>query len=174
MTEWTRWMGLGVLSIVFGILAMTEAVAVSVAITWVTGTLLVLAGLFQTILGAGDRGPANKFFSVMLGLLMIVLGVSFIRNPFQGMLSLTVVLTAAIAVAGTLRLFWAFRMRQTHYFWMMLISGALSLLLAGYIFANLAAVSTQILGILLGVELILNGLALSVLALFLRAHSSDG
>lgn len=172
MADWLKWLIAGVLSILFGIFAMTEAMAVSVAITWVTGTLLLLAGLVQAYVGFGDSGgPGNRFISVMIGLLMIVLGISFIRNPLSGMVSLTVILTTAIAAAGVLRLFWAFRMRDTGYFWMMLLSGALSILLAGYIFANLAAVSTRLLGILLGIELIFNGIALSVLALFLRAHS---
>ena len=52
----------------------------------------------------------------------------------------------------------------------MLISGALSILLAGYILANFARASVNLLGILLGIELLFNGAGLIVLAFFLRTH----
>jgi len=53
-------------------------------------------------------------------------------------------------------------------FWPMLLSGALSVLLAGYILANFFDIAPQLLGILLGVELLFNGAGLVALALFLR------
>ncbi|PRY20878.1 uncharacterized membrane protein HdeD (DUF308 family) [Aliiruegeria haliotis] len=173
MSEWARWMMIGLLSVLFGILALGNAVAVSLAIAVVTGSLLILAGGIQAVVGLTDDTPLNKFLSVMIGLLVVILGVSFVRNPFEGTLSLTLVVTLFIGSAGILRLFWAFRMRETGFFWMMLLSGALSILLAGYIFANFAEASTKLLGILLGLELLFNGLALVVLGLFLRAYSDD-
>ena len=54
-------------------------------------------------------------------------------------------------------------------FWPMLISGAASVLLAGYILANFFEVAPQLLGILLGVELLFNGAGLIALAIFLRS-----
>jgi len=173
MQEWTRWVLLGLLSFLFGILALAHAVTVSVAIAMVTGTLLLLAGIIQIVFGSFDRGGWNKFLSMMLGLLVAILGLSFLRNPFEGLMSLTLVVTLFIAAAGMLRLVSAYRMRQTGFFWMMLVSGSLSILLAGYIFANFVQASEQLLGILLGIELLFNGFALAVLGLFLRANSDD-
>ncbi|SNS17904.1 DUF308 domain-containing protein [Tropicimonas sediminicola] len=170
MSEWARWLLLGCLSILFGALALANAVAVSFGITIVTGSLLILAGLIQVGIGFKDDGGLNKAISIMLGLLVAVLGLSFVRNPFEGMMSLTLVITLFIGAAGVLRLFWAFQMRQTRFFWMMLLSGSLSILLAGFIFANFEQASARLLGILLGIELLFNGLALVVLALFLRTR----
>lgn len=171
MSDWSKWLLLGLLSVLFGVLALGNAVAVSVAIAWVTGSMLLLAGTFQTIVGFMDDGPGNKFVSVVLGLLVAILGISFMRNPFEGVMSITLVVTLFIGGGGLLRLIWAFRMRETNYFWMMLVSGALSILLAAYIFANFEQASQKVLGILLGIELLFNGLALVVLGLFLRAYS---
>ncbi len=173
MSEWSRWLLIGVLSILFGILALGNAVAVSVAIVWVTGSMLLLAGTFQTIAGFYDAGTGNKFISVTLGLLTAILGLSFMKNPFEGTMSITLVITMFIAAGGMLRLIWAARMRHTGFFWMMLFSGALSILLAGYIFANFEQASEKLLGILLGLELLFNGAAIVVLALFLRAYSDE-
>jgi len=60
-------------------------------------------------------------------------------------------------------------MRQTAYFWPMLLSGALTIVLAAYIAVNFALVSVQLLGILLGIELLFNGAGLIALALFIRS-----
>lgn len=170
MNEWTRWLLLGCLSVLFGVLALANAVAVSFGITLVTGSLLILAGTIQVVVGVQDEGAGNKLISIILGLLVAILGVSFLRNPFEGMMSLTLVITLFIGSAGVLRLFWAFRMRQTRFFWMMVLSGALSIVLAGVIFANFEQASARLLGILLGLELLFNGLALVVLSLFLKTR----
>ena len=173
MSEWARWLIAGLLSAGLGILALANAMAVSISIVWVSGSLLVLVGAVHTYVGFSDERGTNRCLSTMLGLLTAVLGLSFMRNPLEGTMSITAVITLVITIAGLLRLFWAFRLRQTVYFWMMLITGALSILLAGFIFANFWQASVQILGILLGIELIFNGAALTVLGLFLRAHSDE-
>ncbi len=173
MQEWTKWLLAGVLSTLFGVLALANAVAVSIAIVWITGSLLLLAGVLQAVVGITDDGGWNRFLSVAIGLLMAILGLSFMKNPFAGTMSITAVIALFIGAAGALRLFWSFRMRQTGFFWMMLLSGALSILLAGFIFANFQQASERLLGMLLGIELLFNGAALAVLALFLRAHSDE-
>jgi uncharacterized membrane protein HdeD (DUF308 family) len=62
----------------------------------------------------------------------------------------------------------AFKMKQTPLFWPMLLSGAVSVLLAGYIIAHFFEIAPALLGILLGIELLFNGTGLIAFALFLR------
>ena len=73
-----------------------------------------------------------------------------------------------LIAAGLLRLWFSFRMRGTQYFWPMLLSGALSILLGGYIVAKFEQVGLDLLGMLLGVEMVLNGTGLVFMAFFLR------
>ena len=84
------------------------------------------------------------------------------------MFSLTLLVTILFAASGIARLITSFQMRATAFFWPMLISGALTLLLVGYIGANFFEVAPGLLGVLLGIELIFNGIGLVVLAFFLR------
>lgn len=51
----------------------------------------------------------------------------------------------------------------------MLLSGVLTVLLAAYITANFFEVAPGLLGILLGIELLFNGIGLIVLAFFLKS-----
>lgn len=167
MSSWMKWLGLGILLILFGLFALNHAVLTSLAVTTVVGALFIIGGAMQALAGFGETGAVHKFFSVALGVLMAVLGGSFLSDPLAGTLSLALLVTIFIAAGGVLRLVFAFRLRAEPTFWVMLLSGALSVLLAGYILAN-PGVSVALLGILLGIELIFSGAGLIALALFLR------
>jgi len=170
---WTKWLVLGVASVVFGVLALGNAVATSVAVTLVTGLLLAAAGGVQVWIALGETG-GHRVWSLILGVVMSLLGLSFMVNPLGGTVSLALLVTGLLAASGVVRLVLSWAMRATPFFWPMLLSGALSVLLAAYILANFAAVSLSLLGILLGVELLFNGAGLIVLALFVKSQGSDG
>ena len=115
----------------------------------------------------------SRLLGLGLGVLMLLLGISLMFRPLEGILSLATLATILIGLNGVLRLLTAFRMKETPMFWPMLISGAASVLLAGYILANFFEVAPQLLGILLGVELLLNGGGLIALAVFLRSAGAE-
>jgi uncharacterized membrane protein HdeD (DUF308 family) len=168
MKLWTKWLIAGILSILFGIFVLANPVAASVAVTVVAGITFALIGGIQIFAGMGSDETGSKIMGVGLGVLMILLGISLLFRPLEGILSLATVATILIGANGLLRLMTSWQMRQTPMFWPMLISGAVSILLAGYILANFFEVAPQLLGILLGVELLFNGAGLIALALFLR------
>lgn len=173
MQVWMKWGLLGLASVIFGILALGNAVATSIAVTLVTGLMLMVAGGVQVWLAmAADDG--HRIWSLVLGVVTLLLGLSFMVNPLGGTVSLAILVTVLLAASGVVRLVLSWAMRDTPFFWPMLISGALSVLLAGYILANFAAVSLSLLGILLGVELLFNGAGLIVLALFVKSQGSGG
>lgn len=170
MSNWIKWLALGILSVVFGLFALGNAVAASLAVTVVTGLLFLAAGGIQVAVGLSEPGTGRKVFSVLMGVLMLLLGVSFVANPLEGVVSLALLVTIMLAASGVLRLVLAWGMQATQFFWPMLASGALSVLLAGYIVANFATASVSLLGILLGVELLFNGAGLIALAFFVKAY----
>lgn len=171
MKEWLKWLILGVLSVVFGIIVLGNTVAASLAVTTVTGLLFLISGGFQVAAGVTTQGTGHKIFGIALGVLMVILGLSFITNPLEGTISLALLILILLAAGGVVRIIFAWRMKTTPFFWPMLLSGALSVLLAGYILANFSVAGPQLLGILLGIELIFNGVGLVVVAFFIRTFS---
>ena len=168
MKEWVKWLALGILSIVFGVVVLGNTVVASMAVTTITGAMLLLSGIFQVIGGLSAEGIGSKVLSLAMGALMAFLGVSFLFNPLEGAISLALLIMILLMASGIVRIVFSMRMRGTQFFLPMLISGVLSLLLAAYIWMNFETASVSILGILLGVELLFNGAGLVLLAFFIR------
>jgi uncharacterized membrane protein HdeD (DUF308 family) len=134
--------------------------------------MFILAGAFQVFGGFGEDGIFAKILGIALGILMLFLGLSLTLHPLEGMISLATLVTILFAASGITRLISAFQMQKTSFFWPMLISGAFSVILAGYIVANFFEIAPSLLGLLLGIELLLNGMGLIILALFLRTNKN--
>ncbi|WP_340107697.1 HdeD family acid-resistance protein [Pikeienuella sp. HZG-20] len=169
MRRWLKWLLLGVLSVVFGLFVLANPFAASLAIEQLVGLLFLLIGAFQIVAAFREDRFWSRIASVALGALAVVLGVSFLANPLHGVISLVSIVTIILAASGVVRIALAYRMKNTPFFWSMLISGGLSVLLALYIIANFGAVSGSLLGILMGIEMILDGFAMIALAFFARA-----
>lgn len=168
MKTWIKWLIVGVLSVLFGLFVLGNPIAASIAVTTLAGVLFAISGGFQLFAGFGEEGGMAKALGIGLGLLMLLLGLSLMFNPLEGVISLAALVTILFAASGITRLLSAFQMRETPFFWPMLISGGLSVLLAGYILANFFEIAPSLLGILLGIELLFNGMGLIALAFFLR------
>ena len=172
MKDWLKLLLLGALSLAFGVFVLGNTMMASLAVTTLAGVLFLISGSFQVIAGlTGDTG-APRIFAVVLGALMAFLGLSFLAHPLEGMISLTLLVLLLLAASGGVRLVLASRMKATPFFWPMLWSGALSVLLAAYIATNFAAASVSLLGILMGIELLFNGAGMIVMAFFVRAIRS--
>lgn len=169
MKNWLKWLALGVLTVAFGLLVLANPFAASLAIEQLVGLLFLLIGVFQIIASFREERFWSRLGAMALGALAALLGVSFLANPLSGLLSLVLLITMILVASGVVRLILAYRMKNTPFFWTMLLSGALSLGLALYIIANFATVSGSLLGILMGLEMILDGVAMIVLAFFARA-----
>ncbi|MCV6587390.1 MAG: DUF308 domain-containing protein [Marinibacterium sp.] len=171
MKDWLKWVLLGVLSILFGVFALGAPIIASVAVTLSTGILFLISGGAQIVLGFGATGTGNKIFGVLLGAMMAFLGWSFIAHPLEGTLTLSLVFIILFLISGVTRMVWALQARGSEFFWPMLIMGLLTLVLAVVVLANYGSEPTSLLpllGILMGIELLLNGIGLVSLGLFLR------
>lgn len=169
MSEWLKWMLIGGLSIIAGIIVLGNVVAASAAVTIVTGVMFMLAGGFQVVAAVAAEGVGRTVIGVLIGALMAFLGVSFMSNPLEGMISLTSLVMIMLAASGILRIWFAFRMREEMtFFWVEIVSGGLSVVLAIWVYANFLTATQILLGTMLGIELLLNGVGLVVFALFIR------
>ncbi len=176
MSDWVKWLLLGLLSIMFGIIVLGAPVVASIAVTVVAGVLLLISGVLQIVGGFTVEGTGNKILSLIMGAVMVFLGWSFWAHPLEGTLTLATVMLILFMAGGIARVILSFQMRGTEFFWATLISGVISILLAFFIWrlaATEPAVLFQLLGILLGIEMLFNGFGLVFMAFFVKNAPKD-
>jgi len=87
-----------------------------------------------------------------------VIGLFVLRNPVIGAVALTLASGVAFFASGLTRLAWSFTDRQGRF--VLFISGLISLGLGFFVLFNLGAATLVLLGTLLGVQTLLEGLTL--------------
>lgn len=167
MKNSTKLMLLGAVTILFGVIILGNAALASLAVVTLTGGVLLVGGGIQIVAGFSMSSPGGKLFAWLMGALMVFLGWSFLSNPLEGVVSLSMLILILLAAGGVVRIFFAWRARTTSFFWPMLISGVLSVLLAAYVL-SIPEATMILLGTLLGVEMLLNGLGAVLFGMFLR------
>ncbi len=87
-----------------------------------------------------------------------------LRNPDAGLLIMTVLLIVFFFVEGISKIIFALNIRPFIGWSWVLLSGIIGLLLGAYLWANMPLSSEWVLGVLLGIQLIVEGVALGFLA----------
>ena len=109
---------------------------------------------------------------IVIGLLLIAGGGLALANPFAASLAVELLVGWIFLIAGVVQLYAAFRgARNSRIYWVLLLSGALSVLIGIAVLANFQQAATALLGIVLAVELISNGIGAVAYGLALRDRS---
>lgn len=163
------WMGvMAVISLVGGIVALINPFAASVAAVFIAGWTFILFGALKIWVAFQDRGWGGFIWSLLLGALAVIVGISLLLDPVAGLISMTVLVGVLLIVIGGVKIMYAASLRPLSGWALALFSGALSILLGILIFADFQWAASSILGILLAVELISNGVFFLIVALGLR------
>ncbi len=98
----------------------------------------------------------------------MVAGAIVIWNPVLGALTLTLMVAIALLVIGVLRCIMAFQVRPAGNWWLLLLSGLLSIVLGVMIYQQLPTSGIWVLGLFFAIELLSEGIAFIALALAAR------
>ncbi len=164
MKQTTWWTIGGIIALIGGFFALFNPFAASLAATFIAGWAFLLMGILQIVAIFGASGTGNKILLGLIGAMSAFVGISLLGNPLEGMLTLTLVIGIIFLVSGIFRLFAAFSLRGTNAFWLLLLSALATGVLGVLILADYPTTAASILGILLGIDLIFNGVALLSLA----------
>ncbi|MBE2895764.1 hypothetical protein HPC38_02575 [Pasteurellaceae bacterium HPA106] len=165
MKNWHIWLAIGVLSIAFGIIAVINPFAASIAVEQLIAGIFIFIGAIQIY----SAWKTQRFSWVMLaGVVGLLLGLVMLNNPLESLISLTVMISILLLLLGVAKLLASWRLRQTPFFGFVMFSGLLSLLISLVIFANLATAAATLLGLLLAIELISNGISLLTYAVIIK------
>lgn len=165
--NWGWVLALGFFLIALGFFALGSTVFVSLISIIFFGCLLIISGVAQLSYLFFVKEGHHATYLLVTGLLSAVVGLLLLFHPTSGAVTITFLLAMFYIVSGLLRLFHALLNHQRHMFWSMLY-GIIVFLLGILILANLPIAGLIFIGLIIGVELILNGICWAALAIAAR------
>ena len=171
MKGWFWWFIAGILSLLGGLFALANPLAATLTAELLTGYLFILVGATMLVSIFWDTQWGSRILSLLLGLALLLLGFNLVAHPLKGVLSLTFLVAAMMLIAGVFRILLAFGAPNGRVRVVLILAGLVSLVLGTMIMVNFPWSATLVLGVLLAVELISNGI--SLIAVSLTAKSEE-
>ena len=170
--KWGWIVTLGAVFLVAGVVALGSVVAATETAVLVVGIMMLLGGVAEIIAAFGVKSWGKFLFWLLLGMLYVAAGVIAIMNPLLAAVYLTLMLGAALAVGGILRIFLAFQMKGAGGPWVWVaLSGVITFALGCMIIAQWPASSLFVLGVFLGIDLIFIGAGWITMGLALKKRA---
>jgi uncharacterized membrane protein HdeD (DUF308 family) len=151
----------GILLMVAGVVILAHAVAATAVSVFFLGWLAVTGGVVGLVAGLFRIGKGGFWPAIISGALLLVLGIAILRNPAASAATLTLLAGTLFLMGGVIRLVAAFQVDQNR--GIMVFSGLVSLVLGLLVVLNLFEASFVLLGVLLGVQALTDGLTMLVL-----------
>ena len=126
----------GVLLIVAGVLAIIYPMFSSTAVVVLLGWLLVISGVVQGISLISARHVPNFWLQLISIILAMLIGFLFLRDPAQGMVTITLLLIVFFMMEGISKVVFALTIRPFPNWGWVLASGMVGILLSLMLWAS--------------------------------------
>lgn len=165
--------GLSVLMIVVGILAIASPLAAGIAANLVIAWLLVFSGCAHLVFAWYTRGAGSVLWELLVGILYIFIGVYLLTQPLAGLMSLTIALAIYLFLEAILEFAMGFTLRPLPGSGWILFDGVVTLILAVMIWKTWPINTPWIIGTLVGVSMLFSGVSRLMLSLAARSVTSN-
>lgn len=164
--------GLSVLMIVAGILAIASPLAAGIAVNVVIAWLLLFSGGVHLVFSWYTRSTGGFLWELLVGLLYIVIGAYLLMHPVAGLLSLTIALAMYLFLEAILEFVLGFTLRPLPGSGWLLFDGVITLILAVMIWRTWPSNSGWVIGLLVGISMLFSGTSRLMLSLAARSVTS--
>ena len=149
----------GLLMIAAGVLALIHPFPASLTVTLFAAWSFIILGILQIVSALRDSSGGTRILLIILGIVMVWIGWILLANPIAGLVALTAAVAIAFVVSGVAKLGLGWQVRSGGFGIWIMLSGALSLVLGVMFLDNILGAAPWLLGVLLGIELISDGVA---------------
>jgi uncharacterized membrane protein HdeD (DUF308 family) len=167
LLHWQLFLTQGVIMLILGILAVIWPGISTIAVDVYVGWLFLFSGIVGLFTMFVARDTQAFLWMLLTAALALFVGIILLWHPAEGAVSLTAVLTAFFIVEGIFQIAasLSYRAMFPNQWGWMLASGIADLILAGIIIAGWPGTATWALGLIVGVNLITSGAAITMVAL---------
>jgi len=158
----------GIVLLVLGVLLLASPIAAGSLIIKAVAAVLVLTGVAQLFHATKAPAGAGRIVALALGAVVAGLGVLVWINPAIGSGFLLALLMMFFVVNGLWQVTTAWRFRGVNGWFWLLLCGLVSLLFVYLLWSQWPLAGAWVIGVFIGINLLLTGAALVVLALAAR------
>ena len=160
----------GILLVIAGVLALVYPLITNVALAIFLGWMLLLSGIVQAVTLIGGGKTPDFWLQLISAALSVVVGFLFLREPAVGVGTLVMLMSVFFMIEGISKTVFSLTIRPFPNWGWVLASGILGILIAVWLLAN-PAMSLLLLGILIGVQLVAEGIAIATMAWMARKET---
>ena len=147
---------LGIILLIGGVYLLSNAVLATAVSVLVLAWMSFVGGVMMLLTALMSIRSGFPWSTVAGGAMLTVLGLFMLRSPLAGAVALTIMAGALFFASGLMRI--ALAVTAPAHRWLLAFSGLVSIALALWIMLNPAAATLKLLGVLLGVQVITEGL----------------
>jgi uncharacterized membrane protein HdeD (DUF308 family) len=160
--------GLSVLMLIAGFLAIVVPQAAGIAVNLLVAWLPVFSGAAHLVFGWHVRGAGGTVWELLLGILYILVGTYLLFHPVAGLASLTLALAIYLLDEGVLELILSFQIRHMRGSGWLLLDGIITLILGVMIWRTWPSSAEWVIGTLVGISMLFSGVSRLILSLAAR------
>ena len=154
---------LGILTVVFGVVAVASPLITGVAVTVFVGVMLLASGIAQIVHALKSRQWGTGFWGTIIGLLGVAAGLLMIFRPLVGLVTMTMLLAIYFLVDGISEIIAAFRIKPDQGWGWVLFNGIIAVLLGFMIWRQWPVSGAWAIGLLVGIHIVLTGWSMIIL-----------
>ena len=167
-SKWGWFVGLGILLVLFGVFALIDTVAFTIVSVIFIGAMLAVGGIFQIIHSFATKTWGSFALNLLMGVLYTIGGFLIMNEPVRGSLVITIFLIIALVIGGIMRIVIGLQHRELKGWWLLVLGGLVSVVVAFMLYAMLPWSGLWVLGTLIAIELLIQGFTWLQFGLSLR------
>jgi uncharacterized membrane protein HdeD (DUF308 family) len=160
--------GISILMIVAGLLAITLPQVAGIAVNLFVGWMLVFSGGMHFVYAWQGRHHRGFVWELLLGVLYVVMGGYLLINPIRGLVTLTLALAFYLWIEGVLEFVLSYMMRTLPGAGWILFDAIVSVILAVLIWRTWPWSTEWAIGTLVGVSMLFSGVSRFMVSLAAR------
>lgn len=153
----------GVVFILGGIAALTVPAVAGIAIELLLGWLFFGVGCIQLTAAFSAHRHSSFWFKFLWAILFTLVGLWLLLRPAEGVQALALVVGVLFLAEAVVKISFSWQRRNTPNIGWILVSGVLSFLIAMILLSGWPQQSATFLGILVGINLLINGIVVLLL-----------
>jgi len=154
---------LGVLTVIFGVVAIGSPLITGVAVAVFVGFLLLASGVAQVVHALKSKQWGTGFWGTVIGVLGVAAGLLMIFRPLVGLVTMTMLLAIYFLIDGVSEIIAAFKIKPDQGWGWVLFNGIIAVLLGLMIWRQWPVSGAWAIGLLVGIHILITGWSMIIL-----------